>query len=154
MIPRFAVGAHQYDLTHANAGTDPQGAARDVAHLEDLTIRDTGLHERRRDMDHQAEPREAAAAFQKAAHIRRKRDRLARDPMDRDAGLENEAAFESFDGRVVTKVRLVVNLDRHPAHFDHADLVAQRQIDRRDADQYPQRRCRHGRRALPAPPGR
>src|SRR5262245_30300719 len=85
-VTRFALRAHQHELTEPHAGVDAQRTSRDVAHLEHLAVVDARLHERRRHVDHQAEAREAAASLEEAAQIPGKTDALARDAMDRRAG--------------------------------------------------------------------
>ena len=86
-------------------------------------------------MHHQAQASEAATALQQAADIRGQDHSLARDPVDRHAGLEHEALAQGLDVGVFAKVRSVSDLDGCVARLDDADLVAESQIDGCSADQ-------------------
>ncbi len=133
-VDRLAVGPHQDQLAHPHTGMDPKGPARDVAHLEHLSVSHPRLHECGGNVHHQAETGEAAAALQEATHVGGQGHPLSRDPVNRDAGIEYEALGQGRDGGVFAKVGLVLDLDGTVARLDEANLVAQGEIDGRSAD--------------------
>ena len=102
----------------------------DVADLEHLAIRNAGLHERGRDVNHQAEPRKPAATFEEAAQIGSERDAFARDAVNRGAWREHVGLRQRSNAGVVAIVHILANRNRLTAAHDQADLVAERQIDR------------------------
>jgi hypothetical protein len=81
-------------------------------------------------VDHQAEPREPAAAFEEPAQVAGQTDPLARDAVDRAAGREHVRLRERRDARVVAIVGVGDEIDRLLGVLDHADLVAEREVDR------------------------
>src|SRR5690606_1673195 len=136
-VDRASLGAHQHDLADPHAGHDLERAARDVAHLEHLAVRDARLHEGRGHVDHQAEAGEAAAALEKAAEIVGPREGLGGDAVERDAGVEAEGPIGGEHPRVIAVVDVVLDADRHRTVLDRPDLVPERQIDGGDADLTP-----------------
>ena len=61
-------------------------------------------------------------------------DPLARDAVDRAAGREHVRRRERRDARVVAIVGVGHEIDRLLRVVDHADLVAEREVDRRGAE--------------------
>ena len=130
----LAIGPHQYQLAQPHAGMNPKRTTGDVAHLEDLPVSHPRLHEGRGDVHHQAEPRKATAPLQETTDIGRQAHPLAGNPVNRDTRLEHEALGETLDASVIAEVGLLLNLEGFVSFLDHANLVAQGEIDGRDAN--------------------
>jgi len=121
-------------LTKANARVNPQRAIRDIAHFEHLAVCDTRLHKGRRDVNHQAKSRESAPPFEESTEIAGQLNPLSRDAVNRAAGFEHVGLVEWMDSRVVAIIGVLPKLDGSVAGLEHANLVAQGEIDGRGAE--------------------
>src|SRR5438874_13421140 len=69
LVDGAALASLEHDLEEPYACVDQQRPARHVRYLEHLAGRDARLHEARRDVDHEAEAREPAAALEPSADV-------------------------------------------------------------------------------------
>lgn len=82
-------------------------------------------------MNHESESRESAPALEKSAEIVRQYDPLSRDAVNRATGFEHIGSVERLDARMVAIVGVFAEIDRPIAGLEHANLITQREIDRR-----------------------
>jgi len=112
----------------------PQRAIRDIAHFENLAVCDTRLYEGRRDVNHQAKPRESTPSLQESTKIAGQLNPLSRDAVNRTTGFEHVGSVEWMDSRVIAIVGVFPKIDGPIARFEHANLVPQREIDGRGTE--------------------
>src|SRR5262249_33233517 len=74
-----ALAALEHDLEEPYACMNEQRPTRHVRDLEHLVVRDARLHKARRDVDHEAEAREPAAALEPSTDVVGQGDALAGD---------------------------------------------------------------------------
>ena len=113
---------------------NPQRAIRDIAHFEDLAVGDTRLYKSRRNVNHQPKPRESASSLQESTKIARQLNSLPRDAVNRATRFEYVGFGERMDARVVAIIGVFPKIDGSIAGLEHADLVAQREIDGRGTE--------------------
>ena len=106
----------------------------DVAHLQHLPVVHTGLYEGGRHVNHESQPRKAAATLEEATQVVGKLHAFARDAVDRGARLEHIGIIEALHRGVIAVVRLCDQIDGSAGVVDHADLVAQGEVHRRDTE--------------------
>ncbi len=131
---RNSLGAHEYELAKANTRVNPQRAIRDIAHFEDLAVCNTRLHESRRDVNHQPKPRKSASSLQESTKIARQPNFFSRDAVNRATRFEYVGLRERIDARVVAVIGVFPKINGSIAGLEHADLVAQREIDGRSTE--------------------
>src|SRR5262245_61734682 len=133
-VHRASLAALEHDLTDPDAGADGERTARDVRHLEHLAVGDSGGHEARRHVDHESQARVAAPSLEPAGDVARQADALPGDPVDGFPRPKEIRTVEHPEARDRPEVCLVGHGNDVGSAFEHADLVAQVQVDRRRAD--------------------
>ena len=113
---------------------NPQRAIRDIAHFEDLAVCDTRLHKGRRYVNHQAKSRESAPSLEESTKIAGQVNPLSSDAVNRAAGFEHVGFVEWMDSRVVAIIGVLPKVDGSFARLEHANLVAQGEIDGRGTE--------------------
>lgn len=145
LVRVLPVRAHEYELADLNARIQPQRARAQIADLEHLPIVYPGRHQARREVHEQPEARHAAPALEQPAYVRREAHRLLRDPEARcerrelkEVAVRDVHELRYVGAAVVDRRR---ERDRLRSVEEHAELVAEREIDARGANALGRKRC-------------
>ena len=89
----MAITSLKHELADPSVRIQGQRCMSEVHDLQDLMVRDAGVHEARGDMDSKAESRKSASSFEATGDVIGQGDLFARDPKDHLARLDHYKTF-------------------------------------------------------------
>ena len=129
-----AFAALEDELTESGSGVQGQRPVREVRNFQHLLVRNSGIHEPGREMNHKPEPCEARSSFQAPGDVGRESDSLPGDSVDHLSGSQFEGAVEGLALADVAEVGVFGQVECFGAGFQGADFVVEVKVDRRRAD--------------------
>ena len=111
----------------------------EVHHLQDLMVRDAGVHEARGDMDSKAESRKSASSFEATGDVIGQGDLLTRNPKDHLTRLDHyktPVLHMDASGDVLEPGVILDVVDLGPL-LEYSEVVPEREVDGPGSDLRP-----------------